>query len=200
QSEGDLLRISPSWTRWAYWLLVLVLVAGLLYAVLGTIDEYASGPAVVRVEGRTDITATTAGVVEAVLAQPGQRVTAEQALVRLYGRHEVAELERIEPEFQLRQNQLLSNPADTATRQALTTLTAQREQARMRKEERIVKAKQAGWVSDVRIRPGQLLGLGEVVLSLLGDDAHFSIIAIVPGHHRPMLRPAPTALPFDLGR
>ena len=54
---GDVLRISPEWIPAAYWLLLLVIAAGAAYGTFGTLTEYASGPAVVRVEGRTLVTA-----------------------------------------------------------------------------------------------------------------------------------------------
>ncbi|MFN8492832.1 MAG: hypothetical protein U0350_34835 [Caldilineaceae bacterium] len=46
--EGDLLRLTPTWTRWTYWLLIIVVIAGLIGAFAGTLDQYASGPAVVQ--------------------------------------------------------------------------------------------------------------------------------------------------------
>ena len=61
--EGDVLRVSPAWTRWSYWLLCIVCAAGFLYACLGKIHQYAAGPAVVRADNRTELTAKTAGVV-----------------------------------------------------------------------------------------------------------------------------------------
>jgi len=73
--------------------------------------------------------------------------------------------------------------------QALTGLRAQRDLAEERLEERIVRAPHAGVVSDVRIRAGEALNLGETVLSLVGEQTRFSLVAMLPGHYRPMLRP-----------
>jgi membrane fusion protein (multidrug efflux system) len=44
-------------------------------------------------------------------------------------------------------------------------------------------------VSDVRIHAGRQLNPGEAILSLVGEDARFSVVAMLPGHHRPLLRP-----------
>jgi hypothetical protein len=49
-SDGDVLRLTPTWARWSYWLLVAVVVAGLLAATLFTSNEYVAGPALVLVD------------------------------------------------------------------------------------------------------------------------------------------------------
>src|SRR3954453_21948542 len=94
RGEGELLRLSPAWTRWAYWLLVAVFVAGGLFSALGTIAEYAGGPAVVWVTGRLDVTAIVAGTVSSIEVSPGQRVEAGALLARFHSAREAAELDR----------------------------------------------------------------------------------------------------------
>jgi membrane fusion protein (multidrug efflux system) len=125
--------------------------------------------------------------VAAVDVQPGQRVTAGQVLVRFHG--DVAELERLDQEFELQLMKTLANPADESARQSLTSLRAARELARARLEERLIRASAAGVVSDVRIRPGQSLNAGDPVLSIVTTDADFGITAILPGQFRPRLKP-----------
>jgi hypothetical protein len=63
---GDVLRIAPSWTRWFYWVLVIIFLGGITFAYFGTIDEYARGVAVIQLEGRTDPTVRVLAVL------PGQ--------------------------------------------------------------------------------------------------------------------------------
>jgi membrane fusion protein (multidrug efflux system) len=186
--EGRLLRITPAWTEWAYWSVLGAVGCALLYCFVGRIGEYAAGPIVVRVEGRTDLTATSEEVVSTVEAQPGQHVAEGQILVRFYGAQEAGELARLDREFELQLSKLLREPSDQAARQALTTLRAQRDLAEARLAERALKAPRAGVVSDVRIRPGQKLSPGEIVLSLVGEDARFAVVAMLPGHYRPLLR------------
>jgi membrane fusion protein (multidrug efflux system) len=157
--------------------------------VLGTVHEYASGPAIIRVEGRAELTARAAGTVSSVNVQPGQRVTADQVLVTFYTGGEVSALERVEQEFELQLIRVLDKPSDETARQALTTLRAERELARAKLEERLVKSPQAGVVSDIRIRPGQHLEAGEIVLAIVPDDATFMAVAMLPGQYRPLLRP-----------
>ncbi|MBI4511351.1 MAG: HlyD family efflux transporter periplasmic adaptor subunit [Deltaproteobacteria bacterium] len=189
KQEGDLLRISPRWLRWGYWLLVAVFLTGVLYTSIGTVNEYASGPAIVRVNGRTEVTATSSGVVAAVEAHPGQRVKVGELLVRFYEEQEASQLEYTKRQFELQLAKVLRDPSDQGARAALTALRAERELAEARLEERSVRAPHAGIVSDVRIRPGQHLAPGEPILSLVSDDAKYSVVAMLPGHYRPLLKP-----------
>lgn len=187
--QGDVLRIAPDWTQWSYWLLVGICIVGLLYAMFGTVYQYASGPAMVRVEGRTDLTAKADGVVSALDVQPGQRVRAGQLLVRFDVAAETHELDRINREFELLLFRTLREPTDQSARQALTALRAERELAEARLAARSVRATQDGIISDIRIRPGQHLAPGDVILSLISDQTRFWILVILPGQYRPLLQP-----------
>ena len=189
QGGGAVLRISPEWIPAAYWLLLAVIAAGAAYGLFGTLTEYASGPAVVRLEGRTAVTAPTASTVATVNVQPGQRVAAGGVLVTLYLADRAAALERLNREFDLQMIKFLRDPADQTARASLITLRAERQLAQSRLEEQRLKAPHAGIVSDVRIRPGQNLTPGEQVLSLLGDDTRWVVIAMLPGYARPRLKP-----------
>ena len=186
--QGDLLRISPSWINWTYWSMAAMLVVGIAYCFLGTVSEYASGQALIRVEGRTDVTASSGGIVVRVDVRPGQRVKKGQLLARLYDGQESADLDRIRHEFNLELLRILRDPNDQAARQTLTTLRTQREQAEAHLAERSVRAPGDGVVNDVRIRAGQLLQPGELVCSLIGEHARFYVDALLPGQYRPMLR------------
>jgi membrane fusion protein (multidrug efflux system) len=190
--QGDLLHISPAWTPWAFRVVVLVFVAAVAYSLLGSIHEYASGPAVVRVEGRSDVTAAVAGTVMAIEVGAEERVEAGQLLVRFYGAQEAAELERIRREFELGLINRLRNPADPSTERALGALQAQKRLAEARLEERSVRAPHGGIVSDLRVRAGQHLVPGEVILSLRGESPQLAILALLPGQYRPLLRPGMT--------
>jgi membrane fusion protein, multidrug efflux system len=186
---GDVLRISPEWIPAAYWLLLVVIAAGAAYGTFGTLTEYATGPAVIRVEGRTHVTAPTASTVATVDVRPGQRVAAGSVLVTLYLADRAGQLERSNREFDLQMIKFLRDPADQAARSSLTTLRAERQLAQIRVEEQWLKAPHSGIVSDIRIRPGQHLTPGDPVLSLLGGDMRWVVITILPGHARPLLRP-----------
>lgn len=188
-SEAHLLHLTPYWARLCYWLLLAICSMALCYAVLGRVNEYASGTAVIEAEGRIDITAHIAGTVEAVAVRPGDPVTAGQIVARLYAAGEAAELEQVDRELDLTLIKLLQNPGDAAARAAIAALRAQRELAASRLEERTLRAPRAGVASDIRIRPGQELARGDVVLSLAQAGAGFRVIAMFPGHAGPRLRP-----------
>jgi membrane fusion protein (multidrug efflux system) len=188
-SSGELLHLAPGWLRVTYWLLAAAVAGSLSFAAFAFVGEYASGPSVVRVEGRTDLTATASGTVEEVLVQPGQHVATGQLLVRFNVASESAELERLTMEFDGTLVKLLRDPNDQAARQALTSLRAQKELASARVAQRSVRAPHAGIVSDLRIRRGQLLQAGDLVLSLNGQGTRFYVVAFLSGQYRPLVHP-----------
>lgn len=187
RTQGDVLRLSPRWTHWTYWFLVLVSVAGALYGVFGSIHEYATGIAVIRDEGRTMVTAMAGGTITAIAVQPGQRVEAGQMLLALNDTQEKIELERLHKELHIQQINRLKNPYDASAQQQLATLRAQVETAEKRLAERTVCAPRAGIVRDLRIRPQQPVTPGELLLTLVGADDVLSVLAIFPGQYRPFL-------------
>jgi len=164
-------------------------VAGVLFTILAKVREYASGPAVVRLGGRTDLTATADGTVTDVGVTAGQTVEAGRLLVRFYGAREAAELARIDHEFELQLINRLRDPSDRGAEQALITLRAQRELARSNLAEREVRAPAGGVVSDIRVRPGQHIAPGQSLLSLVRGQEHPEVIALIPGEYRPLLKP-----------
>ncbi len=189
RSEGDLLRVDPGWMRWTYRLLLAVLAFGLLFTLLARVSEYAAGPALVRLGGRTDLTATGDGTVIDVGTATGQTVETGQLLVRFYGAREAAELARIDHEFELQLINHLRDPGDRSAEQGLLSLRAQRELARANLAEREVRAPVGGVVSDVRVRPGQHIIPGQTLLSLVRGQEHPEVIALIPGEYRPQLKP-----------
>lgn len=184
----SLLRITPRWTRWTFWVVVAACASALAYSFCGTIDEYAVGPALIRAEGRRPVTAAAEGSVATVDVRPGERVAAGRVLMRLHDAAEQAEYERLDHEFELQLLKSLRDPSDQQARQALTALRVQKELAQARLDERSLRAPQDGVVRDLRVRPGQHLAPGDVILTLVPPDATFSVIAMLPGNYRPVLR------------
>jgi multidrug efflux pump subunit AcrA (membrane-fusion protein) len=187
--EGKPLALSPAWVARSYWLLVAGTLAAVLFTALAHVGDYARGPAVVRVDGRLDLTSAAGGIVLSVDVEPGTAVTAGQRLVRFHAEPERRELEQMEREFELKLVRILLHPDDEVTRQSLAALRAAREMAAARLRDRLVVAPQAGVVRNLRIRPGQLLNPGDVVLTLVDESqSAFTVVALVPGQFRPMLK------------
>lgn len=197
QRDGALLRLTPEWTRLAWWTLIAAAATAAVYLAVAPIHQYAAGPAVVRVEGRSDVTAQEPATVQAVHVRPGQKVRAGELVVELHGEQERADLGRIQREFELQLIKLLADPSDVGAGQALTTLRAERERADARLQQRSIRAQKDGVVSDVRVRPGQHLVPGDLVVTLLAADAQLMLVALVPGSYRPLLR-AGMPLGFEL--
>jgi multidrug efflux pump subunit AcrA (membrane-fusion protein) len=189
RTQGDLLRLSPRWTTWTYWLLVAVFLASSIYMVFGRINEYATGVAVIRDEGRTMVTARSGGIVTAIAVQPGQHVETNQELLRFNDAQETIELEQLRQDFHAQQIHRLTNPHDPAAQQQLAATRARLETAEKRLKERTVVAPCAGMVRDLRLRPHQLVAAGEVLLTIIGDGDVLSIVVMLPGQYRPFLKP-----------
>jgi hypothetical protein len=192
--EGDWLRLAPRWTSATTWLLVVLVAAFLLFASLSTIDEYSIGPAVVRLTGRTEISASQEGFVAAIEVRPGERVARGRVLVRFESAREAADLARIDREWELQLVERLRDLSATPSAQALIALRAERDLVRSRLEARVVRATAAGIVGDVRCRPDQHVAAGDILLSLNllpadGAGSRPMLMAMLPGEYRPQLRP-----------
>jgi multidrug efflux pump subunit AcrA (membrane-fusion protein) len=196
-ARADSLRIAPSSTAWIYRLLCLASACALLYAGVGRLHEYASGPALVRMNGRTALSASHSALVDRVEVAPGDHVAEGAVLVRLYSSEEASELEAAAHEFDDQLLKLLQQPGDATAREALVALRTRRELARSRLEQRTLRAPHAGVVADVRVRPGQLIEPGVSVIELRGEQADGSVVAMLPGRYRPLLRAGAT-LRFEL--
>jgi biotin carboxyl carrier protein len=186
--EGDVLRFDPKWVRIALAVVAAAAVSAVLFILFFTVDEYASGPAVVRIEGRRVLTAPAAAPIEAIVAQPGQSVVAGDIIVRLSAKDESIELERATKEHELQVVRYLVDPHDLPARQTLASLRARRSAAENAVEAKTLRAPIDGTVSDVRAHVGQPVVFGEVVCAVVPSDARqVNLVAMVPADYRPML-------------
>lgn len=186
-AQGPVLRIESPWLGALYRLVVALVTLALVYVCLVDVGQYSSGPALVRLGGRTEVTALTAGSVVEVLVAPNDHVEAGQDLVRLHDVDDAAESERLEREFELQLRNLLRDPGDAVAQRAVTTLRAERERNAARLREHLVRAPAAGIVRDVRARPGQALRAGEVLVSIASEDSQPHVLALLPGDDRPRI-------------
>lgn len=187
--RGDVVRVSPRWIHWAYWVLVVLMVAGFVYLVVGEVNQYSTGPAIVRVHERTELAAQSSGPLLAVHVSPGQHVEAGAPLARLDDTAFQAELRRVRRELDTQLRKRMLDPNDAAATEALISLRGQERGVLDRIELHQVRAPHAGTVSDLRIRPGQHIEVGDIVLSLVHDDERRRVVALLPGGDRPLLHP-----------
>lgn len=183
--SGDVLRIVPGWVRAAYVSVVLFVLAAMAYAWFGRVNHYSSGPAVVRIVGRTELTASAPGTIAEVMVSPGDRVEADAILARLYGPDPSGSRLRRAFDGALRDH--LRDEDDPAANQALRDVRSQLEQADERRASLEVRAPHAGVVGDMRVRVGQAVAPGDIVASLILAGDALQIVAILPGSDRPML-------------
>ena len=123
-----------------------------------------------------------------ITIQPGQHVEAAQELLRLNDSQEKIDLQRLRQELHIQKIHRLNHPHDAAAQQQLATLRAQVESAEKRLQERVIYAPRAGIVRDLRIRPQQSVSVGEYLLTLVGSEDRLSVVAILPGQYRPLLK------------
>jgi multidrug resistance efflux pump len=186
--RGDVLQLTPRSFFWVHYLLLVLCVAIIVFSCMGQIDEYASGPAVVRIEGRNEVTAPNAAVIERIMVSPGDHVAAGDVLMRFAASAENAELSSIERELSDRLAAFLRDPGDREAREAVSDLRSRRELARASVERKTLRADRAGIVGDVRIRSGQLVEPGMPLCTLLGDAQGSGVItALLPGQYLPLL-------------
>lgn len=196
-ARAELLRISSGSTAWMFRILAAGLLVSLFFVVVGKLSEYATGPAVVRIDGRTALTADRPALVSGVKAAPGDRVKQGDLLVQLYASEEAAEFEAVSKEFNDQLSKLLNSPDDLAAREALVSLRMRRDLARSRLDQRSLRAPHDGVVGDVRVRPGQMVEAGMSVLELAGDEASATVLAMLPGRYRPLIKPG-SILRFEI--
>jgi len=185
--HAEVLVLDDSATGWDFRLLCAALLVLLGFLSFGHLNEYASGPAFVQLDGRTMLAANAAGVVSKVEVKPGDRVEAGDVLVRFHAAEEIAELQAASKEFDSQLSKLLLRPSDAATREALVALRARRELANERLQQRTLRAPQRGVIGDVSVREAQLVEPGARVLDLQSGARAATIIALLPGRYRPLL-------------
>ena len=189
--DGEVAQISPRWVGSTYWILLTGVGAGLLFGALARIHQYSSGPAVVRIEG-AEVNARAEGTVERVGVVPGQRVDEGAVLIELNSGAEEAELQEIRHEVEQQLATFLLEPSDVSVRSSLASVLARKARAEAVVELRTVRAPRAGAVSDVRVRHGAHLAPGDPILTIVAENAHPTVVALLPGGDRPRLRPGMT--------
>lgn len=190
-NEGVPVNLSPSWVKRTYPLLVATLLIAVFCSIFITVPTYSSGMGVVALQGTT-ITAPTAGTVEQVLVKTGQQVVKGTVLVRLHSAEQDAELQQAQTDADNLTIQYLFDPSDEQVKKTLATALARVDREKARVETRLVRARESGTVSDIRVRVGMLLQPGSHVLQIVDPASDPEIWAFLPGKDRPRLREGQT--------
>ena len=188
--EGDVVRVNPAWVSGAYWIVLLVLLAGGVFGYFVHIHQYSEGPSVVRVTGRSEVISYDGGTVTSVEVVNGQEVKAGQVLARLHDTEQAVKLRSLEAEFERKLVAYLQTPADPSVRQALGQIVSERESAIAAVNARVISASHAGRVKDIRVVKNQRVEAGGVIASIARADQPegLAVIAFLPGSDRPRLR------------
>lgn len=189
---GDVVRVSPSWISWAYWVLVALLIGAAVLAVVGRVSTYSSGPAIVRSTARTPIAARNGGIVVALDVSPGDRVAAGAAIARLDDSEQRAAVDHLQREFESQLRNHMLDPGDLTADGALRTIRHDLDGAKTSLDERVIHAPVAGVIGDVRARSSQRLEPGDVIATVVDSNEALEVIALLPGEDRPQLAPGMT--------
>src|SRR5262245_19092929 len=73
-ARAPVLELDPGETAWGFYLLYVVIAVALMFFCVGRLNDYASGPAVVLLDGRIPLTASQAAVVTKIEVRPSDAV------------------------------------------------------------------------------------------------------------------------------
>lgn len=199
REDGDVIRVAPHWSRTMYWALLGMLVVGLLGISIGKVSQYSAGPSVIRLEGRSEVFAPSAGAVASIDVQPGDRVKAGQVLARLTDTQERAAYESTRADFHTQLRNRLLDPTDEAAAAQSQALRRQLDGAEAALEQRVLRAPHDGVVTDVAVDPGQHVDVGNAVMAVVDDSiGALELVAFLPGGDRPQIAPGmPMRLELD---
>ena len=187
ESPSSILNVSERWGSWIVGGMAALLLGFAAFLIFGTATEYAEGSAVVHSRGRIPVVANEAGTVAAIRLEVGTTVAPGDVIGTLYDHAELAEVQRLEHEYEDALVRLLRDPADPTVGTGLAALRGASEQALAALEERQLIVPVAGVLTDVRVRPGALVSPGQTVATVGSAGPGFEIVAAVPGNFRPLL-------------
>lgn len=187
ESPSAILNVSERWGSWIVGGMAALLLAFTAFLVFGTATDYAEGAAVVHSRGRVQVVANEGGTVAAVHIAPQTMVAPGDVIGTLYDHAELAQVQRLEHEYEDALVRLLRNPEDPMAGSGLSALRGASEQARADLEERQLIVPVVGVLTDVRVRAGTLVTPGQTVATVRAARAGFEIVAAIPGNFRPLL-------------
>jgi membrane fusion protein, multidrug efflux system len=185
--RGDVLRITSDSLRAVFWFVVAGVLLGVAFLCTAQVQRYSSGPGVIAIDQRHEISAERAGIVAEIAVQLGQHVQQGDELMRLHTPAESAELASIEREIDDQLVLLMQKSEQRSASDALSSLRARQAVARTALERGVVRAPAAGQIVDLRARVAQHVEVGAALLALQGEHAGAELTALLPGPDRPRL-------------
>jgi membrane fusion protein (multidrug efflux system) len=186
---GAVIRILPRWVPWTFRSLVALVACALVYLFVGRVNIYSKGPAVIRLLDRLELTTDRAGAIEEIYVVAGQTVERGQLLGRFEDDVARDALARLEESWAASVRRHMADLGDAAAAADVERLRREFEDARAHLAEHEVRAPRSGTVSDLRIRVGQHLVAGDVLLSIAQNNASNRVVALLPGSDRPRIEP-----------
>lgn len=183
------LQIAPTWARATYRTLIFCLCATLLFVLFARVGHYADGTAVIRLGDARPISAHGPEVIERVHVRPGQKVAAGDLLVQFHAHEFQGQAEHAREEYTAAVQAWLLDPARAA---AVADARSRLGAAQARLMDREVRAAQDGAISDVRVRAGQAVSAGQVLLTQAGAQGRDRVTLFLPGQIRPQLEEGQT--------
>ena len=190
-TEGAAMMLSPSWTKIAYPMLIVTIVAACVLGIVIHVPTYSTGTGIVSYPG-LPITAPAGGTVDEILVKDDQEVKQGQVLVRLHSEQESAELAAAQKEYDALTQQYLFDGNDQNLKTQLASSITRVDRAKAAVDLRLVRARRNGTVSDLRVHVSQAVQPGEPVLTIVSPGTEPEIVAFLPGRDRPRLRAGQT--------
>jgi membrane fusion protein (multidrug efflux system) len=191
EDEGRPLRVTPPWVDSLYRLLLVSTLLGFALLLLCPNAEYASGPAIVRLAERLEVTARAGGTIGELLVAPGDRVVAGQVLGRLDDSRQAAGVAKLREQFERLLVERLRAPGAGPPAGGLDALQREIELAEAELELLDLRAPRAGVIGDVLVRTGKPVGAGQLAFTVVSPSPAGgpSVLTLLPGRYRPLLRP-----------
>lgn len=187
RAESPLLLVWPGWAAWTYRLLLFLVAISVSLAVVAPLPRHVQGTALIRAGSPSPVSAQSSGMIDTLLVEPGTFVSTGAAIVRFHAAEEEQQLRALTREIDSTVIQMLAHPDDAVIKRTVASLTAQASLLRARVDSRTLVAPRDGRVLDVRVKPGQYVNAGDVILTLSSEGSRLLAVALLPGDQRPFL-------------
>lgn len=198
-NEPRTLSVTPPWgpvrptgaprEGWGRILCLAAIGSGLFLLLFVPITKVAQGPAVIEYGDRTDVRTEMVGTVADVAVSAGDVVRAGQPLVKLSDHMPLMELSKIDAELQRDLWSALRTriPLEGVS---LAGLYAERTRLVNHMAHLTVAAPHDGRVLVARVRAGQAVEAGDVLVTLTGTGGHsYTVLGVLPGPTARYVRP-----------